>query len=158
MVSGGVAVPGWEQHELVLVWRRLAVCRHISRALVENTVLDVRESVLGDLIVEAQAYVLGQRLPPHTETATATLRVPYPATWWQHVKYQFQHRWWMRRVAKWRPPRMTALVETHELTATWEHMEAYPWASYTRQTLPDRLGAPVRLRWMTSDLIQRPGS
>jgi hypothetical protein len=44
----------------------------------------------------------------------ATLRVSYPATWWQHLKLATYQRWpWVTRwiSARW-PPRMT--VETHE--------------------------------------------
>lgn len=144
------------ERELTLEFRRLALCRQVSSLAVQSARVDVQEMVLGDLLYMLEAHILGQVLPPHSESATGRVTVTSPATWWQHLKYQHRERWWMRWLVRRRPPRMTTASNTVTVTATWQHMVAYPWAQYTTPP-PQRLGQPVQLRWMDSHVTETPG-
>lgn len=139
--------------ELVLSWEKLGARMQLSREMVQDARFDIRETLYGDLLMQLQAYVLGEKLPENTVTATGSVSVEYPASWWQHFKDTYRERWWMRALARRRPPRMQTKTETGTLTATWHHMTAYPWARYThRVPSSEHLGYPVYLRWNEYDV------
>lgn len=141
-----------EDNQLILSWHKLGAQTLLSREMVEDARFDVRETLTGDLLMQLQAYVLGEKLPENTVTATGSVSVEYPASWWQHFKHTYRAHWWIRALARRRPPRMQTKTETGTVTATWHHMTAYPWARYThRVPASERLGYPVYLRWSEHD-------
>jgi hypothetical protein len=134
---------------IMLTWQRVQVRTMLSRELMETARLETREMAYEGLLMQLSAYVLGEKLPDNTVTQTGSVSVDYPETWWQHFKHQYCERWWMRALARRRPPKMLTRTATGTVTATWHHMTAYPWARYTHQVPPSLgLGYPVYLRWM----------
>lgn len=139
-------------HSLVLHWEKLGAQMVISREMIETARFSATEMAFDNLLMQLQAYVLGEKLPDHTETAKGSVSVEYPATWWQHAKHQYRERWWIRTLARRRPPRMQTKTETGTLAATWHHMTAYPWARLTHRVPASQgLNYPVYLRWLESD-------
>jgi hypothetical protein len=135
-------VATFEQHTLTLVRKKFAQVLQIPAEMID---LSVSESYFTDsLLIRFKATIYGEELPPHTETVHEQV----PATWWQHFKYDYAERWWLRALVRHRPPR----ARTITLTATWENMAAYPWAQLRTQPTPEHLGAAVRLSWMTANL------
>jgi hypothetical protein len=140
------------QEGVVLTWKKFAVARTIP-ACVRDMKIDVEyDWMMESMVMRARGYVLGEQLPSHTETATGFAHFEAPASWWQHVKHQHGHRWWLRSLVRWRPVRMAAEAQRVELTATWEQMAAYPWNESITRLPTDWVGDPVRLSWLTSSL------
>jgi hypothetical protein len=135
-----------------LTWKRFTAIQVIPECL-RNAELDlVLNWAVEQMVIRAVGHVLGEKLPSHTETATGFAHFEAPATWWQHVKHQHGHRWWLRLLVRRRPVRMAAEVRRVTLAATWENMAAYPWAELATIAPNVRLGDPVRLTWMTSSM------
>jgi hypothetical protein len=140
------------RHDLVLRWKRFTMMRDVPNSVRDMDIDVAWNYMIEGLIVRATGHVLGEQLPSHTETAVGYAHFEAPATWWQHVKYQHGHRWWLKPLAKRRPARMTAKTKQVTLTATWENMAAYPWADVATIAPQRWVGDPVRLTWMTSSM------
>lgn len=143
---------------LVLTWKKFAMARTIPEC-VRDMEIDVGyDWITESMVMYARGHVLGEQLPSHTETATGFAHFEAPASWWQHVKHQHGHRWWLRALARRRPVRMAAEVKRVELTATWENMAAYPWQTYATRGADRWLGSAVRLTWLTSSMDWTDGN
>lgn len=144
------------QREVVLSWRKFVMQNQIPDCIADADISVVGDHFTEGMIIRARGFVLGEKLPSHTETATGYATFEAPATWWQHVKHQHGHRWWLRLLVRRRPARMAVEVRRVDLTATWEQMAAYPWADLTT-AVPQSfgLGRPVRLAWVESSLTWR---
>lgn len=131
-----------DQHTLTLVKRQFTEVIGVPAEMLE---LDTAHGFFtATLMVRLRAAIYGEILPPHTETRTAYV----PDGWWQHYRHDHADRWWMRRSVRRHPVRKRKI----ELTATWEHMAAYPWAQLRTQPVPGSLGDVTHLSWMTSTL------
>lgn len=138
------------QDGVVLAWKKFAMMGAVP-GCVRDMKIDVCDDwMVEQMVVRATGFVLGEQLPSHTETATGFAHFEAPASWWQHVKHQHGHRWWLRPLVRLRPVRMAAEVKRVELTATWENMAAYPWQTYATRGADRWLGSAVRLMWLTS--------
>lgn len=120
-----------------LVRQRVSVYAKFPAEVLDSLTVEQQQSFIDDTIaVRVRALIYGETLPSHTETRHAAV----PASPWQHFKHDHARAWWMRPLAGRRPPLMKQIT----LTATWQEMAGYPWASLKTQ-LPDSMGPAVRL-------------
>lgn len=140
------------QHDVTLTWKRFAIHQAVPDCVRDANVEAIRDHIFESMVIRATGHVLGEQLPPHTETVTGYAHFEAPATWWQHFKHQHGQRRGLRLLVRKRPARMNAEVRRVTLAATWENMAAYPWADLATIAPRERFGEPVRVAWLTSSL------
>lgn len=82
------------------------------------------------LVFAVRTHVLAERLPPVRETATETVAVEVPATWWQAFKAEHGRRWWLRRHVRRHPVRHRTIERVVTLTVDLRRWQTYPRASF----------------------------
>lgn len=127
------------------------VQRRISRELVVRlSQHDFSSLVARDLVLELEAEVLAETLPPLTLTDRQTFATPRFATWVDHFVATYRQRWW-GRLLRLREPRYVDEPLTHTVTTEVRSRWTYPQAT---TVLPgDRFGHVV----LKVDTSQRGG-
>lgn len=132
---------------VTLEWQRLAASAHVDLPGVHlETSVAVTDHILDGgrtIALNVRALVLGERLPPHTETAATSVTLDAPASPWQHWKWRHAGARWARWFVRRRPPRMVSVSTPVTLTTRWEQMAVYPWQRLARAG--DGVGRPVRI-------------
>lgn len=134
---------------VTLTWKKFAAKATVPDCVDDMDIQVAIDQLIGAMVIRMKGHVLGEQLPPHTETATRATTFEAPASWWQHFKQQHGHRWWLRRLVCRRPVRTTEETRRLTLTTTWEHMATYPWAEHTT-VMPPRFGGPINQRRLTA--------
>lgn len=94
------------------------------------------------MVLELQAGLLAERLPPERIEAGEIFIFPVPASPWQQFKALHGTAWWLRWLVRRRPPRIIEHTFRGELTVDLRRWHAYP-----KATMPDQagFGTPVRV-------------
>lgn len=95
--------------------------------------------LVDELILQMEAFVLRETLPPETVKQQYTLSTPsVPVTWWDHFKVDKakQDRWYWRWLGKLKAPQFAVEVKTVELSVDLRRYWAYPEA----QPVPAQYG------------------
>ena len=109
---------------------RGAVRQRISAYVAESlNVRTYRDMVTQDLIVDLEAALLSEKLPPKTVELEATVTVPRFASWFQQLRATYrQRRWFGWLFGRRRPIRFVdeqhTLRSTVELRAMWTYPNA----------------------------------
>lgn len=109
--------------------------------------IDVRW-LAGEAAYAISGHVLREDMPPTTGTVERSVRVTVaqvsPATWWDHFKLTYGHRWWLRALVRRRPVRTVERLQFRNVhvTATFDldRYRLYPRAS---ASIVRHLGEPV---------------
>jgi len=56
-----------------------------------------RKIMLDKMILRVKMLVLGEKLPQAKYEVKDRFTFFWPSSWWQHFKFQYRERWWMRR-------------------------------------------------------------
>lgn len=114
------------------------------------------DHVTDRMVLQLRAHVLAEQLPPQTIQHRVRVETKDPrfATWWDHFKATYQHRWWMR----WREwdvqtVRTPVVVERTVCVSVRDHW-TYPRAGIA---LPSEFGSPVLVStWDSTDWAAQP--
>jgi hypothetical protein len=141
----------------------VGVQHRISPALGSTLTLAVRQAIENEIpgmVAELTGYVLAEQLPPETVSDSYRLHDvryaewPAPATWRDHWKLTYGHRWWARWLVRHRPARIIwrrqrmVYNRTVTMSVNLSRYRTYP---HTQVTLdPDRYGPPVLASTVTT--------
>jgi hypothetical protein len=121
-----------------LEWLELSASKAVPAAVAKRMrVSAYRDEHTKDVVYTLTTHLLAERLPPVEETASTCVRVPVPATWWDHWKAAHADAWYARWLVRCRPPRY--VEETRKVTLTVE-LRRYRCFPESRYVLPDALG------------------
>jgi hypothetical protein len=121
---------------LILNVERLARRRELTREFLDRVDGQQRyDRETERLVMTLHADVYAERLPSQQHRITVT--DPRWATWWDHLKATYRHRWWAQWWVRRYPPRTvdTPITATFNVRAAWR----YPDTPHLRPGL----GTPV---------------
>jgi hypothetical protein len=137
--------------DIILHRLKVGATEHIGAHMLESMEVSLGQDdyFLDRLVMRLKAYVLAERLPPASVTKTVTVSWVKPATWRDHWKLTFGHRWWARWYVSRRPARTVELRQDVALTVDLQKYITYPKANVPFR---DSAWRPVRAAdWITSD-------
>jgi hypothetical protein len=142
------------RHETTLYWRRAEVTESIPAAIRVNGSVEMQETIYGNTLLRLSAFVLGQKLPPHTETQSKTVTLKVPQTWVDHLLVEHGKHWPLSAIVRRRPPVFCYEEQTVELTATWTNWQLYPWCGIKMPK--EKFGDAYNVRWIESTVSVTP--
>lgn len=138
--------------QVVLEKHRVAFQHMVGAEMAQSLKAEIwQDEILRGLLVRLSAYVQAERLPPHEATDTATLTVQVPSSWWQHFKYQYQSKWFMRSLVRRKPVKFNDKTATAVLTARWENLATYPMSNFVTPLDEGTFGRAVIVSTLKQD-------
>lgn len=132
--------------QFVLEKTKLGMRLPVDAYLIQTMRVDtheVYESMFHDMVLQLEAFVLQDKLPPQTVREVKQITTPpRPATWWDHLKADklAADKWYWGWLKKLKPPLYTAESKEITLEVNLDRWISYPEA----QNIPETFGNRYR--------------
>lgn len=136
--------------EVVLERLQVAAQQRLSASLAHSLTAEFAEYFADDLVLRLRSFVLAENVGKLEAAETETVALEYPASPWQHWKFNRQNRprWWWFWV-RWLPEVRYRRQETDvTVVARWTAYHTFPESSIVVPN--ERLGRPYRFAQLDS--------